>query len=114
MTKPVDQTDGGHANAPRGADPRAGWNALSTCLVVQRAGHAPGLLHYHFQSVSSSIVQNPKPMLLTKGRHAAYATLQGGPTPRRRGPLPSDGSMHRHRVCWIEAAVSIVSQVIID
>lgn len=31
--------------------PELGWNAVSTRLLAQRAGVAPGLVHYHFQGL---------------------------------------------------------------
>lgn len=31
--------------------PELGWNAVSTRVLAERAGVAPGLVHYHFQSL---------------------------------------------------------------
>lgn len=37
--------------------PELGWHAVSTRLVAQRAGVAPGLVHYHFSSVQALMRQ---------------------------------------------------------
>lgn len=71
MPKP-DAQDGRPAQAPprtaaeRGRDvrqrllraaveliPEIGWNAVSTRILAQRAGLAPGLVHYHFESLQA-------------------------------------------------------------
>jgi AcrR family transcriptional regulator len=33
--------------------PELGWNAVSTRILAQRAGLAPGLVHYHFESLQA-------------------------------------------------------------
>jgi AcrR family transcriptional regulator len=33
--------------------PELGWNAVSTRVLAQRAGLAPGLVHYHFESLQA-------------------------------------------------------------
>jgi len=33
--------------------PELGWSAVSTRILAQRAGLAPGLVHYHFQSLQA-------------------------------------------------------------
>jgi AcrR family transcriptional regulator len=33
--------------------PERGWNAVSTRILAQRAGLAPGLVHYHFESLQA-------------------------------------------------------------
>jgi AcrR family transcriptional regulator len=33
--------------------PELGWNAVSTRILAQRAGVAPGLVHYHFDSLAA-------------------------------------------------------------
>jgi AcrR family transcriptional regulator len=33
--------------------PERGWTAVSTRMVAERAGVAPGLVHYHFESVQA-------------------------------------------------------------
>jgi AcrR family transcriptional regulator len=33
--------------------PELGWNAVSTRILAQRAGVAPGLVHYHFESLQA-------------------------------------------------------------
>jgi AcrR family transcriptional regulator len=33
--------------------PELGWNAVSTRILAQRAGLAPGLIHYHFESLQA-------------------------------------------------------------
>ncbi len=38
-------------NAAAELIPELGWNAVSTRIVAERAGVAPGLVHYHFQSL---------------------------------------------------------------
>lgn len=37
--------------------PEVGWHAVSTRGVAQRAGVAPGLVHYHFESLQSLLRQ---------------------------------------------------------
>jgi AcrR family transcriptional regulator len=37
--------------------PEVGWHAVSTRVVAQRAGVAPGLVHYHFTSVQALLRQ---------------------------------------------------------
>ena len=37
--------------------PELGWHAVSTRVVAQRAGVAPGLVHYHFSSVQALMRQ---------------------------------------------------------
>ena len=37
--------------------PELGWNAVSTRILAQRAGLAPGLVHYHFDSLQALLRQ---------------------------------------------------------
>jgi AcrR family transcriptional regulator len=37
--------------------PEIGWNAVSTRILAQRAGLAPGLVHYHFESLQALLRQ---------------------------------------------------------
>lgn len=45
--------------------PELGWNAVSTRILAERAGVAPGLVHYHFQSLQALL------------REAALGTIRG-------------------------------------
>lgn len=37
--------------------PKLGWGSVSTRLLAERAGIAPGLVHYHFDSVQAVLVE---------------------------------------------------------
>src|ERR1043166_5856551 len=37
--------------------PELGWSAVSTRILAQRAGLAPGLVHYHFESLQALLRQ---------------------------------------------------------
>lgn len=43
--------------------PELGWSAVSTRLVAQRAGVRPGVVHYHFPSVTDLLVDATVPVL---------------------------------------------------
>lgn len=43
--------------------PELGWSAVSTRAVAQRAGVRPGLVHYHFPSVTDLLVDATVPVL---------------------------------------------------
>src|ERR1051326_656244 len=44
-------------NAAAELIPELGWNAVSTRILAQRAGLAPGLVHYHFESLQALLRQ---------------------------------------------------------
>lgn len=50
--------------------PQLGWTAVSTRLLAERAGVAPGLVHYHFQSVQALL----REAALSAMRHVVSAT----------------------------------------
>lgn len=43
--------------------PEVGWSAVSTRTVAQRAGVRPGVVHYHFPSVTDLLVDATTPVL---------------------------------------------------
>jgi AcrR family transcriptional regulator len=55
--------------AARELVPERGWTAVSTRAVAERAGVAPGLVHYHFASVQA---------LLTEAAVGALRDMVGG------------------------------------
>lgn len=63
--------------------PELGWNAVSTRIVAERAGVAPGLVHYHFRSLqallrSAAVDTMDRVLSAAKPLFASAATLDAG------------------------------------
>jgi AcrR family transcriptional regulator len=63
--------------------PELGWNAVSTRILAQRAGLAPGLVHYHFESLQAllreaSIASMRESLQFTDTIFEPAATLEAG------------------------------------
>src|SRR5919205_1665376 len=63
--------------------PELGWNAVSTRILAQRAGLAPGLVHYHFESLQAllreaSLARMRETLEFTNAVFAQAESLEAG------------------------------------